>query len=352
MQTPKRATSRSDAAAGEEPVSAQVRTLCSWRLSLGVLTCILLVVAIVETLDTTPIAQTTMSDPDAARSPTATTATRLSTSSDTIPIAHATTSELHAALATTTTTAVVQGASVSTSSDATLIAQTTMSDPDVARTSLTITATVQGTHLHTSTCDSLIDETECLPHSKLRPEKIGPRSKFWRHVRHNSSIAVRDELLTRGRGCALWRSVRFRSLGGQCHRCQRMPRSITAACSKCLLSFNGIWRERPIPHLRWGFTPVPACGCPRAVALWSRCDLLSCLAGKRVGFAGDSMARQLFQRFVSFLRQGPGGPVLDAFFESDADFWCSDDADCLRIGRSPKCKPANDPRTALVSHPN
>jgi len=38
---------------------------------------------------------------------------------------------------------------------------------------------------------------------------------------------------------------------------------------------------------------------------------------KNPGVIGDSMARQLFQRFVSFFRT-PTGPVLDAYFGSGA----------------------------------
>merc|ERR1712113_845104 len=101
-------------------------------------------------------------------------------------------------------------------------------------------------------------------------------------------------------------------------------------------------------------TPAPVCGCTRSVALWNRCDLLSCLAGKKVGVVGDSLGRQLFTRFVSLLRQGPGGPVVDAYFNAGAEFWAEEDADCLTLGvgtewaKANKCKPPRDPQKAFV----
>lgn len=88
----------------------------------------------------------------------------------------------------------------------------------------------------------------------------------------------------------------------------------------------------------WGFHPEATCKCSDVEKTWSRCGMLKRFGGMHLGIIGDSMGRQLFQRFVSFFR-APRGPVTDAYFAGDfAAYEVNEKEDCLSLPSGPKCK--------------
>ena len=58
--------------------------------------------------------------------------------------------------------------------------------------------------------------------------------------------------------------------------------------------------------------------------------MLRSLAGMHIGIIGDSMARQLFQRFTFFFRNHEG-PVFDGFFHGAANYFVNEHEDCLSV---------------------
>jgi len=190
-----------------------------------------------------------------------------------------------------------------------------------------------------------IAKVACAKTGSLKGANLGSAS-FWAHGPHNSTEALSHALMTASRACVLWRKVAYQAVDGGCAPCGGP--AVAPRCAACYRGFRGHVRA---PGFR--FVPASACLCsPRepAAFAWDRCTVLSCLAGQHIGVIGDSLARQLFQRFVDVARLGLQAaterPVLDGMYgcgmkgELLGIFWATEDKDCLgfHCGHAPKAR--------------
>ena len=187
----------------------------------------------------------------------------------------------------------------------------------------------------------------CFKQMILDKFNFSPESSIWKYP-HPSSSALVEDFKGRGRGCVLWHRVTF---AGSCSQWE-VP-TPSKECSACFMSFRGTWRMSPAPATpltvgtTWGFHPEATCKCSDVEKTWSRCGMLKSFGGLHLGVIGDSMGRQLFQRFVSFFR-APRGPVTDAYFAGDfAAYEVNEKEDCLSLPSGPACKKLAKPKIRM-----
>eukprot|EP00434_Breviolum_minutum_P005094 symbB.v1.2.004492.t1/scaffold250.1/size251770/3 len=199
-----------------------------------------------------------------------------------------------------------------------------------------------------------VQSLACFSHMTLSKFDFRPESSIWRFGDASSSALVKD-FETRGRKCLLWHRVKFH---GSCQKCHVATPS--RECSACFMQFQGIWRTSARIHslgAAWTFEPEVTCRCKDVEMTWSPCGILHRFGGWNLGVIGDSMARQLFQRFVSFFRT-PTGPVLDAYFGSGAGgtkrtarYEVNEKEDCLYLDTGPPCPKLSEPKFSVTFVP-